>query len=57
MNVITFHNLNISDSNHEIDIQLVDVVATFLYGSLDVDIYKKVYDEIDIQSQHVFYMI
>jgi hypothetical protein len=52
MNGITFRYLiSLAIQNH-LSLQLMDVVTTYLYGSLDLDIYMKVPDRIPILNIH-----
>jgi hypothetical protein len=53
MNEITFQYLiSLAIQNH-LSLQLMDVVTTYLYGSLDLDIYMKVPDRIPVLNIHV----
>nr|CAH66646.1 OSIGBa0146I21.3 [Oryza sativa] len=51
MSGITFRYLISLAVQNRIVMQLMDVVTTYLYGSLDSDIYMKVLDGIDIPNQ------
>jgi hypothetical protein len=52
MNGITFRYLiSLAIQNH-LYLQLMDVVTAYLYGSLDLDIYMKVFDGISIPNMH-----
>jgi hypothetical protein len=52
MNVITFQYLiSLTIQNH-LSLQLMNIVAAYLYGSLDSDIYMKVLDGICIMNVH-----
>ena len=42
MDGITFHYLISMAENMNLDMQLMDVVTTYLYGSLDAHIYMKI---------------
>jgi hypothetical protein len=52
MNGITFqYLLSLAIQNH-LSLQLMDVVTAYLYGSLDLDIYMKIPDEISVLNLH-----
>ena len=58
MSGITFRYLISLEVQKRLSMQLMDVVTTYLYGSLDSDIYMKVpdgifYTESGRESQHV----
>ena len=42
MDAITFRNLICLTISKELNMRLMDVVTTYLYGSVDIDIYMKV---------------
>jgi hypothetical protein len=51
---------NISGNTKHLSLQLMDVVAAYLYGSLDSDIYIKVHDGIsvpNINANHNMYCV
>ena len=51
MSGITFRYLISLEVQKRLSMQLMDVVTTYLYGSLDSDIYMKVLDGISIPNQ------
>jgi hypothetical protein len=52
MNGITFRYLiSLTIQNH-LSLELMDVMTSYLYGSLDSDIYMKVLDEIPVPNMH-----
>jgi hypothetical protein len=53
MNRITFHYLIYLAIQNHLSLQLMDVVTAYLYGSLDLDIYMKVPDEISVLNVHI----
>jgi hypothetical protein len=53
MNGITFRYLISLSIQKRLSLQLMDVVTTYLYGSLDSDIYKKVPDRISVPNANV----
>jgi hypothetical protein len=50
MSAITFRYLISLAVQNRLSLQLMDVVTTYLYGSLDSDIYLKVPDGIDVPN-------
>jgi hypothetical protein len=55
MNRITFRYLICLATQKRISLQLMDVMTTYLYGSLDYDIYIKVPDGISVSNANVGY--
>jgi hypothetical protein len=53
MNGITFRYLISLTTQKCLSLQLMDVVTAYLYGSLDLDIYMKVSDEISVPNANV----
>jgi hypothetical protein len=53
MNGITFQYLISLATKKRLSLQLMDVVTTYLYGSLDSDIYMKVPDGISVPNANV----
>jgi hypothetical protein len=53
MNEITFQYLISLATQKRISLQLMDVMAAYLYGSLDSDIYIKVPDGISVPNANV----
>jgi hypothetical protein len=52
INGITFRYLISLTIQNYLSLQLMDVVTTYLYGSLDSDIYMKVSDGIPVPNVH-----
>ena len=44
MDVITFHFLISLTVSEELDMRLMDVITTYLYGFIDNDIYMKIHE-------------
>jgi hypothetical protein len=53
MNGIIFQYLISLATKKHLSLQLMDVVTTYLYGSLDLDIYMKVPDGISVLNANI----
>jgi hypothetical protein len=53
MNGIIFQYLISLATKKRLSLQLMDVVTTYLYGSLDLDIYMKVPDRISVPNANI----
>ena len=60
MDGITFRFLIAMAVSNKLDMQLMDVVTTFLYGLLEKDIYMKITEEYKIientKQQHLYFI-